>query len=385
MSDPTPSQSPIETEDNQPLSPSSVGSLTFVDKQHGWVLGFSPLGELFENPGWVYSMASSDDGGTTWQSIQMPLKLSSEPDTVADIFFSNAQTGWFFYYTGSTSITGLYFTQDGGQTWKEEAPLGSIHRMARAADGNVWAFELDDCQCKWRFLLVTEAAYASWTEAKLKPPEEVPSPDQIVIADEMTAWAPKWNLVSEDDGESIYYSILSTRNGGTNWMELSTPCGPYIPGTSYFASHVVLDNQRIWLGCGRAGGAGAGAKYIYFSSDGGLSWQLRGKAGPSSDEEDTLSISGYLSTFHALSSNFVYMTWDRSANVILTKDGGMNWEYSLPLCSSEKLDAYFIDSESGWAFTGTWDFAHTCINRTIDAGATWQCVLLPENEPCSLQ
>jgi photosystem II stability/assembly factor-like uncharacterized protein len=362
-----------------------VDQLVFVDEQHGWALGSSPLAELWEYPEWEFSMARSGDAGISWQAVPMPVELPAEADIVGDIFFADTKIGWFFYFNYSFSDSGLYSTRDGGQTWREERPTGSVYRIDKAVDGTIWGFEIDDCQCAWRVYNVTEASYESWHEVALNIPEEISWPGDMVVIDEMNFMAPLWNLVSEEHGEFYYYSILSTHDGGANWKELPTSCGPYVPSTTFFANHVAIDRDQVWLGCGAAAGAGSGSKYVYLSPDGGASWEQRGKYGPPFEEKDTLYSSGYFSELYALSSTFVYMAWDRSISVVLTQDGGLTWEYPEPPCSSETLLTTFLDPQHGWAFSRTWDFAHTCINRTTDGGATWQCTLLPENEDCPLE
>jgi photosystem II stability/assembly factor-like uncharacterized protein len=365
--------------------PMFVDELVFIDEKHGWVLGSSPLAELWENPGWEFSMASSSDGGISWQAVPMPLQLSWGTEIVGDIFFADTETGWFFYFTYSFSDSGLYSTRDGGQTWREERPSGSVYRIDKAVDGTIWAFEIDDCQCAWRVYNVPEASYESWHEVALNIPEELTWPGDMVVIDDMNMMASQWNFVSEEHGEFYYYSILSTHDGGANWTELSTSCGSYVPSTTFFANHVAIDRDQVWLGCGAAAGAGSGSKYVYYSSDGGTTWEQLGKYGPPFEEEDSLDRSGYFSEIHALSPSFAYMTWKRLPYVVLTQDGGVTWEYAELPCSSETLHARFLDPQHGWAFSRTWDFAHTCINRTIDGGETWQCTLLPENSACPLE
>ena len=87
-----------------PANVNDVGSMTFVDQDHGWVIGM-PSGKL--------SLLHTNDGGKTWQIVG-PMNI---PGGIGILQFYNLQTGW------ASSGAGLYVTHDGGRSWKQQPLL----------------------------------------------------------------------------------------------------------------------------------------------------------------------------------------------------------------------------------------------------------------------
>jgi photosystem II stability/assembly factor-like uncharacterized protein len=373
----------------QPSVPTEVASLAmpvlaedmlFADDEHGWILGIRPM-DLARTQ-WEFAMARSSDAGDSWDVAPMPVPVSLEQYLQSGIYFADEQRGWLFIYQSYPSfMSALYSTQDGGQSWQEESPRGSIVEIARAFSGEIWAMELYENSSDWRLLMVAGPGYETWHEPKLSIPQDM-QPYDIVLQDQSHVWFSE--LVPHSTGEGsdaqvFDLDLLLTSDGGQSWERHATPCGGFLGGTEFNTSLVGVGESQLWLGCGQAAGAGSGTKFVYLSSDGGRTWEHRG----SSADGSLPSGGGYFRELDAISDDFVYMNWRRSEAVILSRDGGQSWDYSSPACDSESTVATFFDQNSGWAYGNTWDRQHICLSRTSDGGRTWQCRILPEGEPCA--
>lgn len=136
----------------------SDAGITFVDQNHGWVIGAPPL-ELpalptttssarsagtsskpvnlqdlnQPRPPGKLSLLHTDDGGKTWQNMG-PLTISGDSHAVQ---FLDQQTGWMAVaHFGSSKdaknpvsfTSALYITHDGGHTWKSQSLLDAQGR-----------------------------------------------------------------------------------------------------------------------------------------------------------------------------------------------------------------------------------------------------------------
>ncbi len=308
------------------------------------------------------ALASTVDGGKTWQPLPLPAELDPAYDFEfvrqirGGIYFVTATDGWLFYRN-------LYSTRDGGLSWTTEPVDGTITEMGRAADGTVWAMErhYDD----WSVKQVAVAPYREWRELI---PNVITRIDGIslTLADAKHAWV-------SHRGAEYKLELIATEDGGTTWYSLNSPC-------DYGdVSVVAVGADTLWYACGSGGAGPWGDKLVIISFDGGRTWAVKGwtTMGPPHDGA-TISAFGYFrGGFGAPSTSFAYMTMGRTSGLLITRDGGASWEYPRLPCSAEFYQAFFIDTQHGWAFD------QTCINRTEDGGKTWTCVDLPKNAPCA--
>jgi len=89
------------------------GPTFFVDDNHGWVGGgtISPTVE-----GWIHL---TTDGGTTWSD-----RVLDGPWPIREILFLSDNLGWAAGGNIYTSVGGIYFSPDGGQTWSLDLNSG---------------------------------------------------------------------------------------------------------------------------------------------------------------------------------------------------------------------------------------------------------------------
>jgi len=339
--------------------PAQVIDLYFVDPLHGWIAGLSGAGPAQPS----LAMASSADGGSTWQALPLPPAAQTlTPGVKGGVFFLDQKTGWIFFH-------GLFSTLDGGLTWTGEHPAGQIVQMGRSAGSAPWALE----KTAAGYLLWKSAAkpYAQWEKWITNFPVDMAGAS-LSLADAQNGWV----LRQVESAAGIDSKLYATHDGGKSWEELVSPCTPY---NTESGQVVAVDVRHLWLGCGQAAGAGSGSKFVFTSADGGQSWDLKGKGALPPTAGNTLSTGGYFNGIHALNASFAYFTAQRALTITLTRDGGSSWEEIKLPCSVESTQAFFVDPLHGWAYD------QACINRTTDGGKTWVCAQLPQNEACPAQ
>ncbi len=366
----------------EPGIPKSIKDIFFSDEHHGWVVGTHQ-----DTPStWAYTLAHSDDGGASWSPLSRPITLRPDPDNQPNIklFFKDNTNGWLFYSNGPSDSHGLFSTTDGGGTWSEESPKGVIQSIQKTSDNVIWVREWDDRDSHTNILVAPDVPYETWKSIPFQLPEEVVYLYEIVLESETNAWVSHFFPELSVQGREDYnYSIFSTVDGGDTWKELPAPCGPFIQNSPSGVNLSSVGNSILWLGCGTAWGAGSGSKYVFVSEDGGQNWKTMFSTEATDDFPDRFSKGGgYYDELKALTADFAYMSWRRAVSIIMTHDGGRSWQFSRLPCSSETSSAVFISPLIGWAHDHTTGHEQTCINRTSDGGETWDCSLIPSNEPC---
>jgi photosystem II stability/assembly factor-like uncharacterized protein len=107
------------------------GAVEYVNHRYGWVGGgsISPTVE-----GWVHR---TTDGGATWSS-----RTLDGPWPIRDLHFLGPQMGWAAGGNVYSGVGGMYFTNDGGQTWFLDANTGaemtSCTHLRRAGRTRIW-------------------------------------------------------------------------------------------------------------------------------------------------------------------------------------------------------------------------------------------------------
>jgi len=107
------------------------GPVFFTNDTYGWVGG----GEISPSvAGWVHR---TTDGGNSWSG-----RTLNTPWPIREIYFLNSRIGWAAGGNYSSNVGGMYFSQDGGQTWSLDVNTGSemgacdAHRTGKNAQ--IW-------------------------------------------------------------------------------------------------------------------------------------------------------------------------------------------------------------------------------------------------------
>jgi hypothetical protein len=103
------------------------GPTFFLDDNSGWVGGGSISPEV---RGWVHR---TTDGGVTWTD-----RLLDAPWPIRSLLFLTPEIGWAAGGNGSGGIGGIYFTEDGGQTWVLDLDTGHETSACANVGSRVW-------------------------------------------------------------------------------------------------------------------------------------------------------------------------------------------------------------------------------------------------------
>ena len=191
-----------------------------------------------------------------------------------------------------------------------------------------------------------------------------------------------WICQTESEFTSKLYTTI---DGGRNWQTLTLefPCG--------LISLINTDEGYILSDMG----VGAGSQYvsIYYTSNGGQTWDLRFEHEPADSDDHGLPTSGTKSHFVFLSVNNGLVGGSApipgSVYLYRTKDGGVSWFQSecegLPVDENQETsveDIIRIDSNSAILPVRSYladGSTATYFCSSTDAGESWQYIGMLEN------
>ncbi len=122
-----------------PTSPGmalGLGALFFLDRQHGWLLGWQADGKPHD----FLLVFVTEDGGKSFQMVRTPF-VEMGPEGPNHLFFVNEQEGW-----AAVGGPSLLHSRDGGKSWVVVTP---------EADGTPIAARYRDC-----YFLTPEVGWA---------------------------------------------------------------------------------------------------------------------------------------------------------------------------------------------------------------------------------
>jgi hypothetical protein len=115
------------------------GPTFFLDDSSGWVGGGSISPEV---RGWVHH---TTDGGVTWSERVLE---ASWP--IRSLLFLTPEIGWAAGGNGSSGVGGIYFSQDGGQTWVLDLDTGHETSACANVDARVWCIGFANVGGNWQ-------------------------------------------------------------------------------------------------------------------------------------------------------------------------------------------------------------------------------------------
>jgi photosystem II stability/assembly factor-like uncharacterized protein len=228
-------------------SEQTLASMFFLDADAGWALLTSPPDS---NGQQAASIASTTTGGSGWSvlpfSVSEPAPESALPAGSASIFFADASHGWITvrFATESNSDAGaLYATSDGGQNWNRlpDPPMGDPVRFVSAQFG--WQAGGAGGQQ----LYVTTNGGNSWLPVAVAIPGGLPI-KRTRIADPVFSSPAEGllpiELVLQNDTSVMF--AYATQDGGQTWNLRSSV------GTSahHVAPGAVTDSLVVWAYAG---------------------------------------------------------------------------------------------------------------------------------------
>jgi hypothetical protein len=335
---PTPTATPGAIAYIQPVSAS------FVDAQHGWVVGNACDAQGNCRPG----IAHTDDGGAIWAELPAPLQRATPGGAApwpggATIRFTSSTDGWLFNPL-------LARTSDGGKTWQMiSLPTEDAVTDLVSFAGSVWAVTNCDSgtPCIAR-LWQSRSAAGPFHLAGNQPPNGgngIGSHSVAVVA------GPRLILYSPFSGSGLSFAV--TRDGSA-WQQLPSPCPSPADSQQLGSSPMGVLIDVCWAGVG----GGWGPKEAWSSSDGGAHWALRSRSAQvatNASPVGTITDHGYPNDIAMPTALDGWMSMGRD-DLYETHDGGITWiasvvpgQFGGDAGGAEQV--IFADTQHGWALS----------------------------------
>ena len=318
-----------------------------------WLFGTYPC-----SIGTCPAMMRSTDGGKTFVRITYPSGLPPGWTVGGKPFwFANADDGYL--YVLSSSTFGLYWTRNGGKSWRLIQPGGSwawrdspvsgpLASPVVTTEGWAYVLVLKGCStdgCKSVALASSPVTSDSWTARPVPVNEATSSASLAAFGSKV------WLIVTLDGGSAAH--VLVSENGGKRFSNLAStgmlglPCGA-----------TATSLTTLWGFC-ITGNAG----YAVRSSDGGRVFKyLPGTTSPNA------------SSILPISNDEAVFTNETSTHLRLTRDGGAS--FSPVLSNVYGGCAVAFASKTTWLVLGQFGRSHP-MWRTANGGSTWQPVKAP--------
>jgi photosystem II stability/assembly factor-like uncharacterized protein len=279
----------------------------------------------------------------TWEKLPVPANRSFR-----SMCFTDSLYGWIAGDSGT-----IIHTADGGKTWTEQD--------SKTSDRIVTVFFLDR-HLGWAsslnytrpptgtIILKTTDGGTHWTG--------IPYPVKNVFINCILFLDPENGWVGGDP-----HTLARTTNGGADWVQadIDTSAVSFFPVLS-----IKFYNQRYGYACG---GLHDIAGVIWRTSDGGNKWFPIETSQTPPDEIYQVHIFDSLHVMGAGGDpDFTY-----GAGMILTSDGGLNWDYREPGLRGNAFDLAFRNEKEGWAPQGP----DRKFLYTLDGGFTWTAISTP--------
>lgn len=247
------------------------------------------------------SILQSADGGKSWKF------LSSVPGIASGMDFVDTDSGYLLSRPSNGGPNNaIYSTTDGGKTW------------TMVYSGSAIAFRFVTSRTGFAMLQAPITAATS-------------------------------SMASS--------GIYRTSDGGKTWSPVKATLNIYaVAGSFSFTSP-----SEGWLLVGTQPSAGSENKYLYKTTDGGLSWSLRAQARFSVNQSNVTSgvlpATGYVTQLQFTSPTQGYMALTRSG-LYATDDGGSTWN----LMSESPLSAHDLRNVVNFSAWGTSDLSVVTTN-----------------------
>ena len=284
--------------------------LSFATPKQGWMLG--------------NGLASTTDGGVTWTALtpgvdqQKTAAAPLPPSVVNSMHLLTPDIGWASSFQGA-----LYWTEDGGNTWKTITPpdAGEFYKRLNSV------FFLD-AKRGWvvfntkNTLIVssTTDAGAQWSSTSVDVPglqaglDPLSLGGQISFTDSLHGWI---NFVAMYSLRDVKNGILVTSDGGRTWRPAPSDNG--LMGYLRFATP--MDGWMLV----------PGTDELYVTHDGAKSWD-KVSLPPPKEAYGTTQATYELPSFEDSKHGFLPVTYSGGLSVkavavlFVTEDAGQTWK-----------------------------------------------------------
>ncbi|MCB2204221.1 T9SS type A sorting domain-containing protein [bacterium] len=333
----------------------SVNFLLHVDPRNPDLM----IARKYLSTPYLNSFVASTDGGQTWQDRSSGIdttmgRLLLNPNP----FFHDHLLAFQPAGHGSDVISGhlLYASSDFGLHWRKISSLDSTQTetVVTFDSQNPSIFYVRSFASASGVLKTTDAG-TTWEAVG----NGLPAPPSFGYR--LTVDPSRSNVVYAHDGTDIYRST----NGGNDFSVLSAA-----PSLGRINTITIdpIDSMRLYVGAVPTG--------VWFSNDGGISWEA---------QSNGLTISD-VAAFSCLSKDSIFALV-HGKGLLRTTNGGGDWETLLPDPSSSEASMILVQSDgehaiystrvpSSW-YGSTTAFDTTIIARSTDAGTIWEQLHIP--------
>jgi photosystem II stability/assembly factor-like uncharacterized protein len=290
------------------------------------------------------------DGGRVWVAGR-PASGQDQPGAQGGLAFASARQGWAYG-------PGLFYTRDGGATWRAERTPFPLTGPVAVAGTSTWvvgyACPSGDCPAA---IYTTDRVGGA-----LRRLPDQPAATGSVVAMQRPTPSVAWLLVAGPRGPA---RLVTTSDAGRSWAARPLPCPPGEQAGQLSAT----GPGSLWLVCDGTPQSQFTPEAVYRTVDGARAWTPMAA-------EDSLEV-------YPVSNRVAWATeGDPSDSIVVrTTDGGRTWHTVLSRASTvaEFVQAFAPQGPDGAqavAWVGTAHGVRFVMYRTRDAGKTWQTTVL---------
>jgi len=286
----------------------------------------------------------TSDGGRHWTAGR-PARGQHQPGAQAGLAFVSARQGWAYG-------PDLFFTRDGGATWRAEPAPFLLTGPVAVAGTSTWVvgYACPRADCPATVYTTTGVGGA------LRRLSVQPTGTGNVIVMRRPSRTMAWLLLALPHGR---LRLATTSDAGRSWATRALPC----PARDRVGLQLSAPGPgSLWLVCQGTPGAGSVPGVVYRTADGGRTWRRMGA-------ENALSV-------YAVSGRAAWAVASNASNslVMRTTDGGRTWHtvLSRPDTYVEAFVAQGPDAAQVIAPVFRANGLSFVAYRTSDAGKTWQ-------------
>jgi photosystem II stability/assembly factor-like uncharacterized protein len=325
-------------------------------------------------------VGSTDDGGAAFISLTtVASSPCSQGYLVSNLAFDDHGDGFAY---GSE----LFVTHDSGSSWAQMPEPGPVLSV-EALGSSIW-MAVSGCpltagqvgQCPVRLLQSNDGG-RTWRTANVPSGAEISVDSdgggQTWLLRVSTNVAYLATVPALSAGASMRAAPLwYTADGGLTWDARSVPCGLGVWSVALSSA----PDGTLFAVCASEPSAGIQLKSVLRSSDDGQTWTTmlacgNTATGPPSCADNPLS-AGYVDEIDAVSNSTVFLVGDRSS-LMVSHNAGASWAPIQPLIGDDSggtSQVTFFDQTDGVVVGNGSDEALT-IWTTTDGGTTWTSVV----------
>jgi hypothetical protein len=364
----------------------TVTQARLVSKTVGWAVGtnttLDPANE---------HVLRTADGGATWQDVTPPQakgagSTANGPSLQAEPFFLDALRAWVGFSPqpgSSVSADKIWYTVDGGATWKASAALSQGSGTPEFFAPGPATF-LPDGKTGWLvvhagvgmnhdyiYVFNTSDGGATWN-LKVDPMDVNKGSimgcykSGLGFVDGSKGW-----LAGSCNGVAAGVLLFQTTDSGATWSALKLPAPSQAPNILTSGDEVCGSQPPLFVSakdgflamtCNNFAQNTPAQTWIYVTADAGATWTPR--IAPASK-----------GNFYFLNASEGWFVGD--GKVFKSANGGKTWA-TLTTVTWAGAQPSFLSASAGWAvaFSGQAPYVHYALVASANGGTTWALVII---------